>query len=138
MTEWIALILEAIAALLIAIGGLSTVFKLIQAARTRDISHTPGREAWLWFARWLLLGLEFTLGADVVRTAIAPTWDSIGQLAAIAIIRTFLSYFLERDLELTSEKETSDGNRDGKAQPTDTNRTLDEAHGNARAPDRSF
>ena len=41
----------------------------------------------------------YMLAADIVRTAIAPSWDDIGQLAAIAVIRTFLNYFLERDLE---------------------------------------
>jgi uncharacterized membrane protein len=46
-----------------------------------------------------LLGLEFELAADIVRTAIAPTWNEIGQLAAIALIRTFLNFFLEKDLE---------------------------------------
>ena len=50
------------------------------------------------FGIWLLLGLQFALAADIVRSAIAPTWNDIGQLAAIAAIRTFLNYFLERDL----------------------------------------
>jgi uncharacterized membrane protein len=45
------------------------------------------------------LGLEFELAADIIRTAIAPTWTDIGQLAAIGLIRTFLNYFLEKDLE---------------------------------------
>jgi uncharacterized membrane protein len=49
------------------------------------------------FARWIL-ALEFALAADIVRTAIAPTWDGIGHLAAIAVIRTVLNYFLERDM----------------------------------------
>jgi hypothetical protein len=49
------------------------------------------------FGVWLLLGLEFALAADIVRSAISP-WDDIGQLAAIAAIRTFLNHFLERDL----------------------------------------
>jgi uncharacterized membrane protein len=44
-------------------------------------------------------GLTFQLAADIVHTAIAPTWDDIGRLGAIAVIRTFLSYFLERDVE---------------------------------------
>jgi uncharacterized membrane protein len=44
---------------------------------------------WLGFGGWLLLGLEFELAADIVRTAIAPTWTEIGQLGAIAVIRTF-------------------------------------------------
>jgi uncharacterized membrane protein len=43
-------------------------------------------------------GLTFQLAADVIETSIAPTWDGIGRLAAIAVIRTFLNYFLERDL----------------------------------------
>jgi uncharacterized membrane protein len=53
----------------------------------------------------LLLALEFMLAADIVRTAIAPTWQQIGQLAAIAAIRTFLSYFLEVDLERSGRTE---------------------------------
>ena len=53
-------------------------------------------------ARWLLLGLEFMLAADIVRTAISPTWSELGQLALIAVVRTFLNYFLERDLEAAS------------------------------------
>ena len=57
------------------------------------------RTAWLSLARWLLLGLEFMLAADVIRSVIAPDWTAIGQLAAIAVIRTFLNYFLERDLK---------------------------------------
>ena len=47
---------------------------------------------------WLVLALEFALGADIVRTAISPTWNEIGQLAAIGFIRTFLNFFLEKDL----------------------------------------
>jgi uncharacterized membrane protein len=45
------------------------------------------------------LALEFELAGDLVRTVIDPTWADLGQLAAIAVIRTFLNYFLDRDLE---------------------------------------
>jgi uncharacterized membrane protein len=61
------------------------------------------RQIWMHFATWLLLGLEFELAADVIRTAIAPTWSDIGQLASIAAIRTFLSYFLDKDIEKVSD-----------------------------------
>ena len=44
------------------------------------------------------VALELMLGADVLATAVAPSWDDIGKLAAIAIIRTALNYFLEREL----------------------------------------
>ena len=62
------------------------------------------KEVWLSFGVWLLLGLEFALAADIVRTAIAPTWTDIGQLAAIGLIRTFLNYFLEKDLDKAESK----------------------------------
>jgi uncharacterized membrane protein len=48
----------------------------------------------LILARYLSLALEFQLAADILSTAIAPSWDQIGKLAAIAIIRTGLNYFL--------------------------------------------
>ena len=67
--------------------------------RRRIATFDQKKLAWRDFATWLMLGLEFELAADVIRTAIAPTWSDIGQLAAIAVIRTFLNYFLERDLE---------------------------------------
>ena len=62
-------------------------------------AHEGWRKAvWSRLGMWLLLGLQFALAADIVRSAIAPTWNEIGQLAAIAAIRTFLGFFLERDL----------------------------------------
>ena len=51
--------------------------------------------------------MEFELAADIIATVVSPTWDDIGELGAIAVIRTFLNYFLERDLE-SSEPERND------------------------------
>jgi hypothetical protein len=62
-------------------------------------SHGRKKAIWRRFGTWLLLGLEFELAADIVRSVIAPDWMDIGQLGAIAVIRTFLNYFLEKDLE---------------------------------------
>ena len=53
----------------------------------------------LRFGRWLSLALEFQLAADILKTAVAPTWDEIGQLAAIAVLRTALNFFLQREVE---------------------------------------
>ena len=55
------------------------------------------------FAGWLVLALEFLLAADILKTAISPTWTDIGQLAAIAAIRTFLNYSLAHDLRHTPD-----------------------------------
>jgi uncharacterized membrane protein len=94
-----ATIVEGAAALLIAIGAAEAfAMSLLHfRAPTADKMHI-----WMRFATWLLLGLEFELAADVIRTAIAPTWSDIGQLAAIAAIRTFLSFFLDKDIEKVS------------------------------------
>lgn len=51
------------------------------------------------FGRFLALGLEFQLASDVLRTAVAPTLEEIGQLAAIAAIRTALNFFLAREIK---------------------------------------
>jgi len=58
------------------------------------------------FAGWLVLALEFLLAADILKSAISPTWTEIGQLAAIALIRTFLNYSLGHDLRHTPETNT--------------------------------
>ena len=72
-------------------------------AALRMLRRKERDRSWTWLfvflAGWIILGLEFALGADIARTAIAPTWDDIGQLAAIAAIRTMLNYFLEKDVE---------------------------------------
>jgi uncharacterized membrane protein len=47
----------------------------------------------------LSVALEFLIAADILKTAIAPTWEDIGQLAAIVGIRTVLNFFLHRELK---------------------------------------
>ncbi|MFN5516404.1 MAG: DUF1622 domain-containing protein [Cyanobacteriota bacterium] len=61
----------------------------------------------LCFGTWLALALEFQLGADILATTVAPSLESLGQLGLIAVIRTFLNYFLGKELEaeLKLEKE---------------------------------
>lgn len=99
LAGYVALALEAVAVIIIAIGGIEAAYRSLWPLLRHGATQGMRRSAWLSFARWLLLGLEFTLAADIVRSAISPSWDDIGQLAAIAVIRTFLNYFLERDLE---------------------------------------
>jgi len=53
---------------------------------------------------YLSLGLEFLIGADILKTAISPTWEDLGQLAAIVGIRTILNFFLLKELDEKSLK----------------------------------
>ncbi|KAF1721245.1 DUF1622 domain-containing protein [Pseudoxanthomonas wuyuanensis] len=102
IATYVALALEAISILVVAVGGLEAAYRSLWPLLRGRVTHGMRRAAWLSLARWLLLGLEFMLAADVVRTAISPDWEAIGQLGAIAVIRTFLNFFLERDLEAAS------------------------------------
>ena len=103
---YIALGVEASAALVIAYGAIQALGGSFRAVIEKRSQVGQRKDVWLNFGVWLLLGLEFELAADIVRTAIAPTWTDIGQLAAIGVIRTFLNFFLEKDLEKYESKET--------------------------------
>ena len=100
VTAGIAVALEFAAALMIGAGALQTiVYALLNAVRARGTDGLKnGRRIWMGFAVWLVLGVELTLAADIVHTALAPSWTSIGQLAAVAIIRTGLGRFLTHDI----------------------------------------
>jgi len=95
--EWLRLIIESLGAVVIAVGVAVAVVGLIrQVAAGRGRTFTPIR---LDFARYLMLALELQLAADILSTSIAPTWERIGKLGAIAVIRTALNYFLAREIK---------------------------------------
>jgi uncharacterized membrane protein len=94
----VALGVEALAVVLVAFGAVEGALMTVRHIVPGTHAVVRRKEIWVRFAIWLMLGLEFELAADVIRTAIAPTWNDIGQLGAIAAIRTVLNYFLERDI----------------------------------------
>lgn len=103
----IALGVELVAALMIAYGAIEALVSLLTPRRKteHDKLFHKRRQVFLRFGVWLLLGLEFELAADIVRSAISPNWSQIGQLGAIATIRTVLNYFLEKDIREFTESE---------------------------------
>ena len=84
--------------LVVTFGAMQAISLVAVAIWQGDADSPRGREIWLRFATWILLALEFALAADLVRTAVAPTWDDISKLAVIATIRTMLNYFLATDI----------------------------------------
>ena len=104
LIEGAAMAMEAGAALLLAYGAAIAFASLVWMVARGRATHAAQREAWLGLARWLVLSLEFQLAADVLHTAVAPTWTEIGRVAALALIRTFLNYALEADLEKASRQ----------------------------------
>jgi uncharacterized membrane protein len=104
VTGYAVLLIDAIALIAIVYGTIEAFAGAIRAMLASS-GPTEGRAVWLRYARWLVAGLTFQLAADIVETSIAPGWDDIGRLAAIAVIRTFLNYFLERDLAEVRESQ---------------------------------
>jgi len=98
VSSYIALAIECGAVFVVAFGALQAILALLKAIAQGQATESEGRQIWLRFATWILLGLEFALAADILRTAVAPTWDDITKLAVIATIRTMLNYFLARDI----------------------------------------
>jgi uncharacterized membrane protein len=76
----------------------------VQGVFAAPSAHTR-HEVWLRYARWLVAGLTLQLAADIIETSITTDWVAIARVAAIAVIRTCLNFFLERDMQDTRERE---------------------------------
>lgn len=94
--QWLRLIVETTGALIIGLGIVIAGYQFVRILIPPQL-ETFNRVR-LTLARFLALALEFQLGADILSTAIAPSWDQIGKLGAIAVIRTALNYFLMREM----------------------------------------
>lgn len=108
-------LVEACGAIVIATGALIAIVRFVLVLARRDVVRFSSVR--LTLGRFLALGLEFQLAADVLRTAISPSFDEIGKLAAIAAIRTALNYFLAK--EIAQEQAAIDREKSAQA-PTDT------------------
>jgi uncharacterized membrane protein len=98
ITIYISHGLEIIAAAVIAVALIRLIVEYFQTV-VKVKSGLTAMAARVQFGSAVAVALELLLGADVLATAVAPTWDEIGKLAAIATIRTVLNYFLERELK---------------------------------------
>ncbi|QEI06994.1 DUF1622 domain-containing protein [Pigmentiphaga aceris] len=95
--EWLRLGVEALGAVVILFGLLATLRVLFRKF-TGDQEVGFGK-ARITFARYLTLALELQLAADILSTSVSPSWDQIGKLAAIAVIRTALNFFLTQEMK---------------------------------------
>ena len=118
MHDWLTVIamhvvtiINAMALLTVAFGTAQAFVRSVQAM----FSTKPGghffHATYIQFARWLVGGLTFQMAADIIETAFSPTWDEVGQLAAISVIRTFINFFLERDLVEQEKRAAADMQR---------------------------
>lgn len=104
LTLYLARFVEAGAALVIGIASLRSLGSYFLNLIKGPAEEVPKEDIRLALGRSLALALEFELGADILKTAVAPSWNDVGLLAAIAVLRTALNYFLERELESARQR----------------------------------
>ncbi|MDJ0898128.1 MAG: DUF1622 domain-containing protein [Xenococcus sp. MO_188.B8] len=112
LVELLQLCLEVSSALCVFFGFLTTLrMAILLISRFQEYRFVLIR---LRFGSWLALALEYQLGADILGTTIAPSFEALGQLAVLAVIRTFLNYFLTKELEAEAKLQASILNNNNK------------------------
>ena len=101
------LIIHVMALLVVAFGTVQAFVRSIRAMLSPSATGKHFHAAYIQYARWLVGGLTFQLASDIAESAFSPSWDEIGRLAAIAVIRTFVNYVLERDLAEVEKREAA-------------------------------
>ena len=96
-TEISIVFLNSLALLMVVAGSVEAIVGIVRLLVAGG-PRPERRDLWLRYARWLVAALTFQLGADIIETAITHQWEAVARLGAVAVIRTFLNYFLERDL----------------------------------------
>ena len=111
VTEQVIVVIDALALVIIVVGTIEAFLGALRMMFSAPSGHDR-RDIWLRYARWLVAGLTFQLAADIIETSITTSWDAVARIAAVAVIRTFLNFFLERDLADVRERQ-----RDGATDP---------------------
>ncbi len=104
LTEGAVVVINAFALVVVLYGTVEAFAAAVRIVVAGPIPEDDRSLIWLRFGRWLVAGLTFQLAADIIETSISPNWEEIGRFAAIAVIRTFLNYFVNRDMEELLER----------------------------------
>ncbi len=128
--EYLARSVEIAAALIIGMAALqATVRSLLLFVRPGTPPEAKNGVR-LTLGRWLAVALELELAADILNTAVTPSWTDIEKLAAIATLRTALNYFLEKEIEQEATPPQSTAE-------TESNIAARDAHSVSESPARS-
>lgn len=107
-TLYLAAAIEASAGIIIGLAAIEATYRAVSLYFFFRQSPEESKEnIRLRLGRWLALALEFELAADILRTAIAPTWSEVGLLAAIVVLRTVLNFFLQMEIEKAAQNKTA-------------------------------
>ena len=108
-TLLLAACVEGAAALVIGLAAAQGVIRALLLFLPHAVpadGSDPREKVRLRLGRWLAVALEIELGADILRTAVSPTWTEIGQLGSIVVLRTALNYFLQLEIDKAEARST--------------------------------
>jgi uncharacterized membrane protein len=114
LSEQTIVIIDGIALLIIIVATVEVFIAAVRTAFARQTGYAL-RAVWLRYARWLVSALTFQLAADIIETSVSTSWEAIGRVGAIAVIRTFLNFFLDRDVEEIRVRQREGGASSGSA-----------------------
>ncbi|HEY7772371.1 MAG TPA: DUF1622 domain-containing protein [Marinagarivorans sp.] len=98
--EWSALAIEAIGIIVILVAVVLSLITLVSTGGAKSDNHSKYMAVRQKLGRGIILGLEFLVAADIIHTvAVELTLKTVTALGLIVLIRTFLSFTLEAELE---------------------------------------
>jgi uncharacterized membrane protein len=107
INDLVVIVCQILAMIVILMGISKALIIYVKDIMIATKSYEALQESRLEIGHAFSLGLAFLIGASILKTIIAPTWDDIGKLAAIIAIRTGLNFFLLRDVQdIFSKKNT--------------------------------
>ncbi|MFH1533554.1 MAG: DUF1622 domain-containing protein [Nitrospirota bacterium] len=107
VVHYISIFFDSAGVLAVTWGGIAALIYLLSgffSKKTKKNQQYYMYKSRKVFMTKIVLALEFFLAVDVIRTVVKPTWTTLGQLGALVVIRTALTYFLSKELEEVEEK----------------------------------
>jgi uncharacterized membrane protein len=97
--------IQVLALIVLVLGSLEAAVGIVRVMISTRASNAARRAVWLEYSRWLVAGLTFQLAADIIDTMVVPGWQDLARVGIIAVISTFLTYFLDRDIDSIRERD---------------------------------
>lgn len=102
--EVVVILIELLTSLLIVVGVAEATWRIIGHLR-RGPKNQKLVQIRIRLGKWLTLALDFALATDIMLTVVAPTWDDIGRLAVIVVLRTVLNYTLDKEIAREEDRQ---------------------------------
>lgn len=110
ISETFAILIGFVGVFVICLGCAKGIFLFLKHF---SFQKTLLADARMEVGHHLALGLEFLIGKDIIESLVQPTWDELGKLAIIILLRTILTFFLRMELKWVREEESCERKGDG-------------------------